>query len=319
MTLQWKRNCKLTIQLDQNEPKALDLSEFKITFQVSQPTTEQPKAAEIYIYNLSSETMNQLSGVDSQKINTQVILECGYGDELSVTFKGRVFQYRRGRENPTDTWLCVLAVSGDVVQNEAVVNQTVPAGTSKKEVGQKLLSETNKYGLVTGEIADISEQQYPRGRVFFGSLHDSLQNFGKENNVTFDYSDDVISSINTLGYSLEPVQILTPKTGMVGMPQLTSEGLIVKCLLNPKLKRKGRVQVDMTNLQTEAYDISYGSQMVDQVFKNPKTATNADGMFIIQAIEHSGDTRGDEWYTTLVCTAINAVVPKTGITINAVD
>ena len=32
MTLQWKRNCKLTIQLDQNEPKALDLSEFKITF-----------------------------------------------------------------------------------------------------------------------------------------------------------------------------------------------------------------------------------------------------------------------------------------------
>ena len=50
MTLQWKRNCKLTIQLDQNEPKALDLSEFKITFQVSQPATEQPKAAEIYIF-----------------------------------------------------------------------------------------------------------------------------------------------------------------------------------------------------------------------------------------------------------------------------
>ena len=319
MTLQWKRNCKLTIQLDQSEPKALDLSEFKITFQVSQPTTEQPKAAEIYIYNLSSETMNLLAGVDSQKINTQVILECGYGDELSVTFKGRVFQYRRGRENPTDTWLCVLAVSGDVVQNEALVNVCIPAGTSKTEVGNTLIEETNKYGLVTGEIAEISEQQYPRGRVIFGSLHDSLQSFGKENNVTFDYSDDVISSINTIGYSLEPVQILTPKTGMVGMPQLTSEGLIVKCLLNPKLKRKGRVQIDMGNLQTESYDISYASQMVDQVFKNPKTATNAEGMFIIQAIEHSGDTRGDEWYTTLVCTAINAVVPKTGITINAVD
>lgn len=319
MTLQWKRNCKLTIQLDQNEPKALDLSEFKITFQVSQPTTEQPKAAEIYIYNLSSETMNLLAGVDSQKINTQVILECGYGDELSVTFKGRVFQYRRGRENSTDTWLCVLAVSGDAVQNEAVVNQTVPAGTSKKEVGQKLLSETEKYGMVLGEVASFSEQQYPRGRAIFGSLHDTLQNFGKENNVTFDYSDDVISSINTLGYSLEPVQILTPKTGMVGMPQLTSEGLIVKCLLNPKLKRKGRVQIDMSNLQTESYDIGYSGQQVDQPYKNPKTATNAEGMFIIQAIEHSGDTRGDEWYTTLVCTAINAVVPKTGITINAVD
>ncbi len=319
MTLQWKRNCKLTIQVDQNEAKALDLSEFKITFQVSQATNEQPKATEIYIYNLSAKTMNLLAGVDSQKINTQVILECGYGSELSVVFKGRVFQYRRGRDNPTDTWLCVLAISGDAVQNDALINQSVPAGTSKNEVSNLLVAETNKYGLITGEVADISEQQYPRGRVFFGSLHDSIQQFGKENNIDFDYADDVISSINKLGHSVEPVQVLTPKTGLVGLPQLTSEGLIIKCLLNPKLKRKGRVQVDMSNLQTESYDISYSGQHVDQPHKNPKTATNAEGVFIIQAIEHSGDTRGDEWYTTLVCTAINAVVPKSGITINAVD
>lgn len=319
MTLQWKRNCKLTIQIDANDPKALDLSQFKIVFTVGQATSEQPKAAEIYIYNLSASTMNLLAGVDSQKINTQVILECGYGSELSVVFKGRVFQYRRGRDNPTDTWLCVLAISGDAVQNDALVNQSIPAGTSKNEVSNILVSETNKYGLVTGEIASISEQQYPRGRVFFGSLHDSIQQFGKENNIDFDYSDDVISSINKLGFSVEPVQVLTPKTGMVGMPQLTSEGLTVKCLLNPKLKRKGRIQVDMSNLQTESYDIGYSSQQVDQPYKNPKLATNAEGMFIIQAIEHSGDTRGDEWYTHLVCTAINAVVPKSGITINAVD
>lgn len=319
MTLQWKRNCKLTIQIDANEPKALDLSQFKIVFNVGQATNEQPKAAEIYIYNLSASTMNLLAGVDSQKINTQVILECGYGSELSVVFKGRVFQYRRGRDNPTDTWLCVLAISGDAVQNDALVNQSIPAGTSKNEVSNILVSETNKYGLVTGEIASISEQQYPRGRVFFGSLHESIQQFGKENNIDFDYSDDVISSINKLGFSVEPVQVLTPKTGMVGMPQLTSEGLTVKCLLNPKLKRKGRIQVDMSNLQTESYDIGYSSQQVDQPYKNPKLATNAEGIFIIQAIEHSGDTRGDEWYTHLVCTAINAVVPKSGITINAVD
>lgn len=319
MTLQWKRNCKLTIQIDANEPKALDLSQFKIVFQVSQATTDQPKAAEIYIYNLSANTMNLLAGVDSQKINTQVVLECGYESELSVVFKGRVFQYRRGRDNPTDTWLCVLAISGDVVRNEALVNVCLPAGTSKSEAGNTLIEETNKYGLVTGEIADISEQQYPRGRVFFGSLHESIQQFGKENNVEFDYADDVISSISTLRYSVEPVQELTPKTGLVGLPQLTSEGLIVKCLLNPKLKRKGRIQIDMSNLQTESYDIAWGSQGLDQPHKNPKTAASADGMFIIQAIEHTGDTRGDEWYTHLVCTAINAVVPKSGITINAED
>lgn len=44
-----------------------------------------------------------------------------------------------------------------------------------------------------------------------------------------------------------------------------------------------------------------------------------DSTFVIQAIKHSGDTRGDEYYTNMVCTALGAVVPKSGITINAVD
>ncbi len=94
---------------------------------------------------------------------------------------------------------------------------------------------------------------------------------------------------------------------------------MVKCLLNPKLKRKDRIQIDLTNLQSENFDISYGGQQVDQPQKTPKLATNAQGIFVIQALEHSGDTRGDEWYTNLVCTALGAVVPKSGITINAVD
>ncbi|MEQ1191211.1 hypothetical protein ABLU13_19660, partial [Acinetobacter seifertii] len=64
MTMQWMRNCRLTIQVDKNAPEALDFSDFKITFVVSQGTTEQPKAAEIYIYNLSHQTMNLLAGVD---------------------------------------------------------------------------------------------------------------------------------------------------------------------------------------------------------------------------------------------------------------
>jgi hypothetical protein len=64
-----------------------------------------------------------------------------------------------------------------------------------------------------------------------------------------------------------------PQTGVIGMPQLTSEGLNITCLLNPKLKWGGRVQVDMTNMQTESYDINYGGQMVDQPYKNPNLAT----------------------------------------------
>lgn len=320
MTLQWKRNCKLTIQINKNQPQALDFSDFRIKFQVSQATAEQPKAALIYIYNLSSQTMNLLADVDNAKIDAQITLECSYGsDKPEIIFKGRVFQYRRGRDNATDTWLCVLAQSADKLKTEAVINQCVPAGTSIDAMGKIVVAEAKKYEVEQGELVKLSDQKYPRGRVLFGSLSGYIQKIGKENNVIFDYSDDILSSIQIDKFSIQPMQILTPNTGLVGLPQLTSDGLNVRCLINTKLKRMGRIQVDMTNLQTEQYDIAYEPQGKDQPFKNPKTATNAEGIFIIQAIEYIGDTRGDEWYCDMVCTAIGAVVPKSGITIAAVD
>ncbi|WP_446906156.1 baseplate hub protein [Acinetobacter baumannii] len=320
MTIQRMRNCRLTIQVDNNAPDALDFSKFKITFVVSQPTNEQPKAAEIYIYNLSSQTMNLLAGVGDSKKDTQVILACSYdNDEPEVIFKGSVFQFRRGRSSPVDTYLCVLAISGDQVRNGAVINQSVPAGTPIHGLSELIEEEVKKYGIDVGEIAALSDQKYPRGRVLFGSLHGYIEKIGKENNVTYDYSDGVLTSTELDKYSIQPMFVLTANTGMVGMPQLTSEGLVVKCLLNPKLKRKDRIQIDLTNLQSENFDISYGGQQVDQPQKTPKLATNAQGIFVIQALENSGDTRGEEWYTTMVCTALGSVVPKSGITINAVD
>ena len=74
MSLQWGRLCRLTIQINKDAPEALDLSDFHIYFHISQPTTEAPKAAEIYIYNMSKETMDLLCGIDDQKIEGQVIL-----------------------------------------------------------------------------------------------------------------------------------------------------------------------------------------------------------------------------------------------------
>ncbi|WP_423854288.1 baseplate hub protein [Acinetobacter guillouiae] len=320
MTMQWMRNFRLTIQVDQNTPDALDFSDFKITFSVSQPTNEQPKAAEIYIYNLSHETMNKLAGVDDDKKNTQIILACSYGDdEPEVIFKGRVFQYRRGRYSPVDTYLCVLAIAGDQIRNEAVINQSVPAGTPIFGLGELIVEEAKKFGVGAGDLVQLSDQKYPRGRTIFGSFHGFIERVGRENNITYDYSEGVLNSTEVDKYSIQPMYVLTADTGMVGMPQLTSEGLVVKCLLNPKLKRMDRIQIDLTNLQSENYDIAYSGQEVDQPYKTPKLAANAKGIFVIQAIEHNGDTRGDEWYTSMVCTALGAVVPKSGITINAVD
>ena len=319
MSEQWMRQCKLTVQVESEQPRALDLSDFHIYFRISQPTTEAPKSAEIYIYNLSKTTMDLLCGEDGQRKDSQVILEAGYkGSALETIFKGKVFQYRRGRDNQVDTWLCILAQSCDVAKSSAVINQTVPAGSSINDTKDALLKGYQDTGIQAGYTPDLSDQKLIRGRVLFGSLDRNTQQFCKDNDLAYSLADDDIHMRAVDKYTLEPVQILSAKTGVVGMPQLTSEGLKVTCLLNPKLKWGGRVQVDMTNMQTEAYDINYGGQMVDQPFKNQKLSTSANGMFIICSIERSGDNRGTNWYDDLVCIAVGAMVPKSGVSITGV-
>ncbi len=319
MAEQWKRQCRLTVQIEKEQPQALDLSDFHIYFHISQPTTEAPKAAEIYIYNLSKNTMDLLCGADDQKIKSQVILEGGYeGSGLEVLFKGEVFQYRRGRDNQTDTWLCILAQSADSAKNNALINQTVPAGSSVEDTKNTLLKGYEDAGLQLGHIPQLSDQKLIRGRVLFGSLDMKMQQFSKDNDLLYSLSDDEINMRISDKYTIEPVHILSAATGVIGMPQLTTEGLKITCLLNPKLKWGGRIQVDITNMQTEAYDINYAGQMVDQPYKNPKLATSADGMFIICSIERTGDTRGNDWYDSLVCIAVGATVPKSGVSITGV-
>lgn len=319
MSEQWIRQCKLTVQVDQNKPRALDLSEYHIYFHISQPTTDAPKTAEIYIYNLSKIRMDELCGVDDQKVSGKVILEVGYRSSgLETLFKGEVFQYRRGRDNQVDTWLCILAVSGKVAKTEQVVGISVPAGTTVNETKNILLEEYEKAGLQLGHSPELSDQKLIRGRVIFGSLDMNMQQFSKDNDLAYTLSDGEIHMRIVDKYTLEPLHILNADTGVVGMPQLTTEGLQVTCLLNPKLKWGGRIQVDMTNLQTESYEVAYGQAGVDQPFKNPKLASGINGQFIICSAEHSGDNRGKDWYTSLTCVAVGGAVPKSGISITAV-
>jgi len=318
MSEQWMRQCKLTVQVDSNQPQALDLSDFHIYFHISQPTTETPKAAEIYIYNISKDTMDKLCGVNDQKVSSKVILEVGYESSgLEILFKGEVFQYRRGRDNQVDTWLCILAVSGKVVKTEKTVGISIPAGTSVDETKNILLKEYEKAGLQLGYTPELSDQKFIRGQVIFGSLDLNMQQFSKDNDLAYTLSDEEIHMRIVDKYTIEPLHILTAKTGVVGMPQLTTDGLKITCLLNPKLKWGGRVQVDMTNMQTESYDIAYGQSGVDQPFKNPNLASGVNGMFIICSSEHSGDNRGTDWYTSLVCIAVGGTVPKSGISVTA--
>lgn len=108
--------------------------------------------------------------------------------------------------------------------------------------------------------------------------------------------------------------VLSPSTGMVGVPELTMEGIVVKCLLNPNIKAGMRVQIDNSYITDTV--VKKPMQPQTQDIKMP--TLDARGVYKVLYVVNNGDTRGQTWYTEMICSAIDGTAPLSGPAINAV-
>ncbi|WP_277561368.1 phage protein [Acinetobacter beijerinckii] len=318
MSENWERACQLVVGLEAGKSEALDLSSFRIVFSVGQALVGQPGTAEVYIYNLSTETMNKFKG-ENGEFNTgqDFALYAGYKDNLGLIFQGQVFQFRRGRESPTDTYLCIIAQNADTQHNFAVIKGTLAAGRNLEQEKQVIAETFKSNGAKTGYLAPAANQdEAPRGKTYFGLASDYLNEYASNNNQDTGYVDGEITIIDRNRPADASAYVLKPLTGLIGMPQLTMSGLRAECLMNPKIKIGSQVQIDSKLIQTENYDTTYSQQGVDQPFKQ---AFGADGYYNVVAVTHDGDTRGDIWQTSIVGTGVNAVQAVSGVAIHGVQ
>ena len=123
---QFPRVCSLKVA--RGSGKGLDLSDFRIKFQVKRSDTVTPNTADIRVYNLDEKTAIQI-----REEFTQVKLECGYPGNSGVIFQGNILQVIIGRESATDTFIDIIAGDGDRAFNFAVVNATLAPGTTQTD------------------------------------------------------------------------------------------------------------------------------------------------------------------------------------------
>ena len=104
---QWLRYFRLVIATDKNNQQAIDLSEFRCKFHISQAVIGKPCTAEITVYNVSKETIDKL-GIGTNKIEDsgmKVIIEAGYKDNHGIIFQGDLWWKSTGRESETETFM----------------------------------------------------------------------------------------------------------------------------------------------------------------------------------------------------------------------
>ncbi len=83
--------------------------------------------------------------------------------------------------------------------------------------------------------------------------------------------------------------------------------------MNPLIKIAGRIEINNKSIAQYKINLSVPNSPA-----NIPAPLTADGVYYVLVAEHQGDTRGIEWYTSLVCLNVDVTSnPINSVQINA--
>jgi hypothetical protein len=94
---------------------------------------------------------------------------------------------------------------------------------------------------------------------------------------------------------------------MIGMPQQTDQGVVVRVLLNPRITLGQRVILNNKDVIQKMYTqpnryVPFNRQIGIDLLA---PVGQADGTYMVFSMSSHGDTRGQEWYSDMVLLEID--------------
>jgi hypothetical protein len=307
MSDQFGRKATLIVSTGSN---GLDLSQLRFKFEVRQADTQAPNTLYVRIYNLAPTTVKAIQGEF-----TTITLQAGYENgNFGIIFQGTIKQFVRGKERNVDSFLDIWAADGDQFYNFGVVNQTLAAGSTPKQIldsitkqndnAQKLPYATDVNGLVGG----VPAQALARGKVLFGMARDYAADWAQKNGFRWSIQNGQAVVVPVTGYRPGEAVVLSSTTGLIGVPEATSDGVHARILLNPLVRIGCLVQIAQADINT----LTVKQQGLSYTGLSSAAQTTAAGFYRVLVAEFMGDTRGQEWYCDLTCLAVDTTASENG-------
>lgn len=322
MTQQFIRACSLVV--GDTSGSGLDLANLRITFNVTHGTTETPRILSARVYNPAPKTVSRI-----RDEFVSIALSAGYQGNIASIFSGTIQQVRSGRENPVDTFVDIFATTGDQAYSTSVSNQVLAAGWTHQLAFEQHAKDMAAYNVAAGAFPEISGSG-ARPKVIYGMTRDACRVTAQSAGAFWGINDsslDFTSIASVAKGSTATEVVLSPQTGLIGIPVQTIDGVQATCLLNPQIRMGSRVRIDPQYIIGAQSDLSYSG--VDGGNRNPTSSSGVSrqsvagispaGSYFVVFAEHSGDTRGDEWYTRIACQAVDVSVVSSSATTNTVD
>lgn len=300
-TEQWIRKASLIVGTED----ALDLSELRFIFRIKRGDVQTPNTLRVRVYNVAPQT-----ALRTMKEFTRVVLQAGYEGNYGIIFDGTIIQVRIGRENQTDTYVDITAADGDSGYNFGFVNQTLAAGATMQDIVDASVKAMEPKGVTKGYMAFLSEGRLPRGKVMFGLARKYLEGVARTTQSVWSIQDGKAVMWPETSYNPGEIPEISPATGLVGLPEQTSNGITARMLLNPSVKIGTLIRLKNEAIQMYEYDANTTQQAENDRISR-QNSLQAQGFYYVMLAEHWGDTRGNDWYTEVVCLAADVTaIPR---------
>lgn len=274
----------------------------RITFETTQKDASTPNVARIGIFNLADSSTQPAFFVGKT-----VTLSAGYvGEPIYVLFKGEIRQARNLRADVTDKVLAILATDGSTPRNYAVVNKTLSAGHTHYDRVMACYEPMKALGIGLGYIDKdaLSKVKFPRGCALFGNAKDWLRQSGQATKTSWSIQNGKLQVLANDKPLPGGVIVLNSKTGLVGLPVQTIQGIEGVALLNGQIVPGCTVQIDQKAIQQAEFDPSITGAPNNAQLQ--RFGISADGTYKVFYVGHLGDTRGEPFFTNFVAVATSA-------------
>lgn len=299
MSVNYDRACRVVI--GSGSGTVVDFSKFRVRFLIKQWTTQSLNAAEVRIYNLARETASLVAGQNTEF--KQIRIDAGYlglngQSNVGMVYDGSIIKSQTGRETPVDTFADFFCRDGDRAYNWGIINKTFAAGAKQRDIVEEVLKVYKPFDVAEGLIKGLSDQPYKRPLVLFGMARDVMRWIAHGNEATWNIQAGKLNHIPNKDEGDGEAFVLNANTGLIGMPQETVNGIIVRSLINPRLKINGKVEIAEKSINRAPWLLNYDDSTTNQMLA---TLGTSDGVYRVIGLERRGDTRGQEWYDELVC------------------
>ena len=297
----WLRKWRVVIA-DAEDKKAIDVSDLRVVFDIKK-AREDANWATISIYNLTRETEDAII-----LTGNRIIIEAGYHGPISsswgigpnnseifheeeepqqygVIFDGKIVFPARHKEGNTDYVLTLVCVDGQSRLDKNHVAFTLTRGATQQRVVQAVANGAKNL-IPCKCTSSINEVKLPRGKVCFGAPRKYIGDVARGNAATYWIDNGELNVAKWSDEVPDEAKVISPQTGLIGMPQQTQYGVSWTMLLDPSIKIFSKVQLKDVFIAEKAQRPNDMAVPLDE-----------EWIYQVTELTHRGDTYGNDWIT----------------------